>query len=102
MKQLFIQGDRRNPKLTFKMLADGTGIFYGDGSKIKFDTSFQIINSKTAKLMTFDLSHSTGSEWDPNTVWVYKAKGTNLEFHLSNFIPEGAQTNYLNAKLKNF
>ena len=74
--------------------------FYGDGSKIAFDTEYRLFNNDNAKSVVFKLSHSDGSEWDPQTRWFFKAD-SGLEFILSNHVPAGAEKAYLNAKLRN-
>lgn len=48
-----------------------------------FATSYKVFNPKTGKYAEFELSHSTGSEWDPKTIWIYKNKELNLELHIS-------------------
>ena len=67
-----------------------------------FDTSYDVYNPTTGKYVTFQFSHSTGSEWDPNTIWVYKNTSHNLVLHITQdkTITEMRANNYLNHKLK--
>lgn len=67
-----------------------------------FDTSYDVYNPPTGKYVTFQFSHSTGSEWDPNTIWVYKNTSHNLELHITQdkTITEMRSNNYLKHKLK--
>lgn len=48
-----------------------------------FSTEYYVKNPTTGKSMKFILSHSTGSEWDPETVWIYKNNELGLELHVS-------------------
>jgi hypothetical protein len=77
--------------------------FFVNERNTTFDTSYDVYNPKTGKYVTFNLSHSTGSEWDPKTVWIYKNTDMNLELHISQDpnITKIRGNNYLNHKLKN-
>ena len=72
--------------------------FIVSGKGVQFGTEHSILNEKTGVSKTFKFSHSTGSEWDPNTVWVYKSE-EGLVLHVTNddVTPEQAR-NYLKAK----
>lgn len=77
--------------------------FFVNERDTRFDTSYDVYNPESGKYVTFDLSHSTGSEWDPKTIWIYKNKKLNLELHISQDpdITNIRANNYLNHKLKN-
>jgi hypothetical protein len=79
-----------------------TKTFYASGKRIKFDTCYSLLNIKSNKTMEFDFTHSTGSEWDPKTLWVYKSKCGNYILHVGNdeVTPAHAQA-YLNHKMNN-
>ena len=67
-----------------------------------FTTTYKVINPKTGKSAEFELSHSTGSEWDPKTIWIYKNKELGLELHVSQDpnITIKRANNYLHHKTK--
>jgi len=85
-------------KMTFK-----NNVFFVNERDTTFDSSYDVYNPKTGKYVTFKLSHSTGPEWDPKTVWIYKNKELNLELHISqdSHVTKIRANNYLNHKLKN-
>lgn len=67
---------------------------------IPFGTQYEIINPETGGSRKFDLSHSTGPEFDPKTRWVYKSEdGLQLEVCNDEQMTQIAAQNYLNAKL---
>jgi hypothetical protein len=68
---------------------------------VSFDTSYVITNSKTGGKMQFDFSHSTGSEFDPKTCWIYKSnEGYTLEVCNDEAITAERERAYLNSKLR--
>lgn len=68
---------------------------------IPFGTSYVVKNPKTNGSKTFNLSHSTGSEFDVKTKWVYKSEdGISLEVCNDAEMTKIAAHNYLEAKLK--
>lgn len=77
-------------------------IFTVSAKNIQFAITYHIINDITNKSVKFELSHSTGSEWDPNTVWVHTSTCKKYILHMLNddVTPQHAER-YLNAKLKN-
>jgi len=79
-----------------------TNTFHVNGKDVPFTTEYKLVNPSTKGTMEFSMSHSTGSEWDPKTVWVYKSKCGTYELHVGNedVTPQHAQ-NYLNHKLNN-
>ena len=77
------------------------GVFYVDGRNIRFDTSYEVVNPMTGGSMIFDFKESTGSEWDPKTVWIYKSEeGYELRLSNEDVTPAHAEA-YLEAKLRN-
>ena len=73
--------------------------FIVSGKLVKFDTSYELFNSETNQAVKFELSHSTGSEWDPKTIWVYKStNGFILNVGNDEVTPKHAE-HYLNHKL---
>lgn len=81
-----------------------TQTFSVDGRAILFGTEHELLNIKTKARMKFEFSHSTGSEWDPKTIWVYKSVDTVLTYFLNisneDVTPEHMDA-YLQAKLQN-
>ena len=76
-----------------------TKTFKVDGRAVQFDSSYELVNSKTGNSMKFNFDHSDGSEWDPKTIWFYKSKeGFTLEVGNEDVTPAHAEA-YLNAKL---
>jgi len=67
-----------------------------DGKLVVFKTQYTLVNDKTGNEVIFELSHSTGSEWDEATKWIYKNKDLTLE--VSNHVLKGAEERYLKAK----
>lgn len=72
-----------------------------------FDMSYELHNPVTGNKLQFSFSHSTGPEFDPSTVWVYKYSGDrdlfrNLKLEVCNdkYLTAMNAANYLNAKLK--
>ena len=77
--------------------------FTADGDQLPFATSYRLINPASKKSMVFDFVKSTGSEWDADTLWVYKSD-EGIYFITSNGSDANIQTradNYLKHKLKN-
>jgi len=90
-------GSSNNPVIFNK--EDNT--FYGNERNIPFDTTYEIKNMVSGKSEIFEFSHSTGSEFDPKTQWVYKSKsGINLVVGNDEKITNLRAENYLNAKLR--
>jgi len=71
-----------------------------DGRKTPFGTKHTLLNEKTGMSKDFNFSHSTGSEWASDTIWIYKSLD-GYELHVGNeaVTPQHAQ-NSLNAKLR--
>lgn len=67
---------------------------------VPFATTYNVI-STTRVNKVFELSHSTGSEFDPNTKWVYKNGELVLEVCNDKKMTAIAAENYLKAKLRN-
>lgn len=68
------------------------------GKSVKFDSTYEVVSLKGGKKL-FDFKNSTGSEWDPKTIWIYKAEdGMILNIGNEDVTPAHAQA-YLNHKL---
>ena len=49
---------------------------------VPFATTYELVNPKTGNSVVFEFHHSTGTEFDPKTVWVYTGKnGLTLHVH---------------------
>lgn len=59
-----------------------TKTFLFSEKNVNFATTYDLINPKTNKIVSFDLLHSTGSEWDPNTIWIYANSDKSLFVHV--------------------
>jgi len=68
---------------------------------IPFSMNYKVINSNTGGSMKFDLSHSTGSEFDPDTKWIYKSDEFTLEVVQDKFLTKLRSERYLKAKTEN-
>jgi len=76
-----------------------TKTFSVSGKRVKFGTKYTLVNSLTGNTMDFWLSHSTGSEWEPETKWVYQnEEGYTLEVGNDDVTSKHAE-NYLRAKI---
>jgi len=88
----------KHPTLTYNKK---NSTFTTSGKLILFATSHTIVNTKTKNEVKFDFTHSTGSEWDSDTHWIYKSKcGYTLRIKNDDVTPQHAE-NYLQAKLNN-
>jgi len=77
-----------------------TKTFSVSGKRVKFGTQYTLVNELTGNTMDFDLTHSTGSEWEPETKWVYQSEeGYTLEVGNDDVTPKHAE-NYLRAKTR--
>lgn len=86
----------RDPNLSFDRVMKNFRI---SGKCVAFVTEIDIKNEKTEQSRKFKLSHSTGSEWDPTTEWIYKAEcGLTLTV-LNDSVTKEMADNYLKAKL---
>lgn len=66
---------------------------------VRFDTSYLVFSPKTGASRRFDFVRSTGSEWNPNTRWVYQSEcGLTLEVTGDPDIREAAQAFYAKKK----
>lgn len=68
---------------------------------IPFATSYTVINPKSGNSMIFDFIKSTGAEFDPETIWIYKSSDDEITMKVYN---ERVKTvigagHYLRAKL---
>lgn len=77
-----------------------TKTFTVSGKETKFATTYDVVNDKTGKSNIFFFDHSTGSEWDVNTIWVYKSvDGFTLNLTNSD-LTQGRIDNYVEAKTR--
>ena len=68
---------------------------------IPFGTEYEILNPKTGGSRKFKFTNSTGSEFDPNTKWIYESNdGILLEVCNDKQMTKIAAENYLKAKLR--
>ena len=68
---------------------------------VPFATTYNVISPKTGRGMVFEFTHSTGSEWDAHTRWVYKSEdGLLLEVCNDARMVKLAADAYLKAKLR--
>lgn len=75
--------------------------FSMSGKEAPFSTEHTIENAKSGQSKLFKLSHSTGSEWDPKTEWIYKTD-CGLTLKISNDeVTDKNKRDYLSAKLRN-
>ena len=68
---------------------------------VPFATRYTVIGKKTSEEKVFDLSHSTGQEFDPKTRWVYKCDDLILEVCNDAEMTKIAAESYLTGKLRN-
>lgn len=61
-----------------------TKVFSFSEKHVPFATTYEVLNPKTGNKVTFDLSHSTGPEFDPDTRWVYKNKSSDVTVEVCN------------------
>jgi hypothetical protein len=67
---------------------------------VPFATTYNVISPNTGVGKLFELSHSTGPEFDPKTCWIYKSEdGLSLSVANDAKMVEVASRNYLRAKL---
>jgi hypothetical protein len=75
--------------------------FTVSGKDVRFAYSYTLVNNETDNKKDFSFKESTGSEWDPNTIWVYESEdGFILNVKNDDVTPEHAEK-YLQAKLRN-
>jgi len=77
-------------------------IFHMSEKDVKFASTYEMVNPKTNKSMVFEFTHSTGPEFDPKTVYVYKNKEAMVSIFVHNDpkITGQRAKAYLAAKLK--
>lgn len=95
--------------MTTIILTPGTYVFDAASRTFKmsekntkrFDTTYELRNPKTGGSEKFEFTHSTGPEFDPKTVWVYKSS-TGLTLEVANDAEWTKQSlaAYLEGKLK--
>jgi hypothetical protein len=86
-------------KISFAYEADRK-CFVISEKDVRFATTYMLISTSGAQ-KKFDMTHSTGSEYDPNTRYVYKSEdGLLLEVCNDAEMVKTAAANYLAAKLR--
>ena len=70
------------------------------GKKVPFQTSYKITNPQTGNSVVVEFKESTGSEWDPATLWIYEGNGITLEV-INDDVTPAHKESYLRAKLRN-
>lgn len=74
--------------------------FFVNGKDVRFATTYELENEKTGKSKTFKFDHSTGSEWDVKTKWIYKSED---EFVLevgNEEVTKQMMEDYISAKIR--
>ena len=86
-------------KITFAYEADRK-CFVVSEKDVRFATTYMLISTSGAQ-KKFDMTHSTGNEFDPNTRYVYKSEdGLLLEVCNDADMVKTAAANYLAAKTR--
>lgn len=88
----------QTPHSYFKDLA----MFSFNERHVPFATQYEVVNPKTGNSMLFELSHSTGPEFDPKTCWIYFNVDKTLSLKIANdkVLTQLQAQRYLNAKTK--
>lgn len=78
-----------------------TSVFhFSEKDTVQFDTEYIVRNPRTGGEMSFEFSHSTGPEFEPDTVWVYKSDNhIKLVIHNDAAMARHCGDLYLKAKL---
>ena len=71
------------------------------GKILPFGTEYKLISPETRNEKVFTFSSQTGSEWDPNTKYIYKSDDITLEICQDKATTEARGKAYLEHKLKN-
>jgi len=79
-----------------------TKTFSIDEKLVRFATSYELLNVATGNSKIFELSHSTGPEWDPSTKWIYKSGDLTLEVVQDKKLTAKRAEAYLDAKLDRY
>jgi len=70
------------------------------GREVPFATTYNVISPTTRVGKVFEFSHSTGTEYDPKTCWIYKSDdGVVLSVSNDEEMTKRAAEQYLKAKL---
>jgi len=78
-----------------------TNTFSVNGRGVRFGTKHSLENEKTGNIVEFDFSHSTGSEWDTSTKWIYKSVNGHILEIGNEDVTKSQANDYLRAKLRN-
>ena len=99
MKTINVTPNAKSNAVTFNKEENA---FYGSERDIQFSTQYCIQNVSTGNSQVFDFKYSTGSEFDPNTKWVFESeKGVKLFICNDPEITKKHAEMYLAAKLRN-
>jgi len=74
--------------------------FTVSGKEVGFATQYDLKNDKTGKSKTFNFFESTGSEWDVNTLWIYKSDDGFILNVTNSDVTEQQRQNYFDAKTR--
>ncbi len=61
-----------------------TKVFSFSEKDVPFASTYEVLNPQTGNKVSFDLSHSTGPEFHPDTKWVYKNKQSDVTVEVCN------------------
>lgn len=76
--------------------------FTSSSKGILFELKHTLLNKLTGKALNFEFTHSTGSEWDNKTLWIYESECGTYKLSMKNDdVTQADADRYLNAKLKN-
>jgi len=88
----------QNNNVTFDK---NTNTFRVKGADVGFATQYQLVNLKTDNYVIFNFDHSTGSEWDRSTEWIYKSVDDKYTLIVGNEeVTNSMIANYENAKMR--
>jgi hypothetical protein len=73
--------------------------FVGSEKNIEYSTSYRLVNHKTGRNKVFEFNSMTGSEWEPDTVSIYKCGDLTLEVHNDPDITETRKQAYIRGKM---
>lgn len=76
--------------------------FFMSESEVPFAMSYDLFNPDTGNNKLFELSHSTGGEFQPDTRWIYKSEdGLTLEICNDPEVTKKRGKAYLEHKTRN-
>lgn len=76
--------------------------FFISETEVPFSMNYELLNPKTGNSRIFELSHSTGGEFQPDTRWIYKSEdGLTLEVCNDPEVTKKRGESYLRHKIGN-